>query len=309
MEHFNSFDAVQLSGSWVTIGSFDGVHIGHRALLSHLVNGAHAAGLPAVVITFHPHPAEVLRGLQSPFYLMSPDERAAAMGSLGVDVVITLEFTRVMAAWSAREFMERLTAHLGVRQLLVGHDFALGRNREGNLPVLISLGEILGYTVDVVQPVRASTELVSSTRIRDLLNQGDVTQAARLLGRRYALEGRIVPGDARGRTIGIPTANLELPPNRLVPARGVYATIATVDGSAFQSVTNIGVRPTFENQSVLARVETHLLDFNRDLYGARLQLEFAAYLRPEQRFASIEALVSQIHQDISTAREVLSHEP
>jgi riboflavin kinase/FMN adenylyltransferase len=309
MELFTSLDAVQLSGSWVTIGAFDGVHLGHQALLTRLVHGAHAAGLPAVVITFHPHPVEVLRGLQGPFYLMSPEQRAAEMGSLGVDVIVTLEFTRAMAAWSAREFMEHLSTHLGLRHLLIGHDFALGRNREGSLPVLVRLGETLGYTVDEVQPVSASTEVISSTRIRDLLNQGQVAQAALLLGRRFALEGRIVHGDARGRRIGIPTANLDLPANRLVPAHGVYATLAYVDGLPVQSVTNIGVRPTFENQPVLSRVETHLLDFKRDLYGLPLRLEFAAFLRPEQRFDSIEALVSQIHQDISTTREVLHHEP
>jgi riboflavin kinase / FMN adenylyltransferase len=309
MEHFTSLDPVHLTGSWVTIGSFDGVHLGHQALIRRLVEGAHSAHLPAAAVTFYPHPAAVLRGLKGPFYLMAPEERAAFLGSLGLDVVVTLTFNREMASWSASEFMQRLANALALRRLLVGYDFALGHNREGNLPTLARLGEEMGYTLEEISPITLEGEIVSSSRIRELLGQGLVQDAARLLGRRYAVEGRIVPGDGRGRTIGIPTANFELSPTRLLPKQGVYATLVEHQGRLFPSVSNIGLRPTFENGPVLPRLETHLLDYSGDLYWQTLSLQFAAFLRPEQRFSSIEALVGQINQDIATAREVLNYVP
>lgn len=305
MQHLRSLDNVRLTGAWVTIGSFDGVHLGHQAIIRRLVEGAHAAGLPAVVVTFFPHPAKVLRGNGSPFYLSTPEEQAELLAGLGVDVTITLTFNPELAALTARQFIQQLADALHLRRLLVGHDFALGHGREGTFEVLEALGLQFGYEIEAITPFLLDGELVSSSRIRELLSQTNVALAARLLGREYAVEGKVVPGDGRGRTIGIPTANLELWKERLLPGRGVYATRATFEGQEYPSVTNIGLRPTFENEAVLLRLETHLLDFQQDLYGKTIRLAFTEFLRTEQKFSSIQALIDQIQSDIQTARKVL----
>jgi riboflavin kinase/FMN adenylyltransferase len=193
-----------------------------------------------------------------------------------------------------------------LKRLLVGHDFALGRGREGNFEMLEKLGVKYHYAVEGLSPLTVNGELVSSSRIRELLGQSNVALAAAYLGRWYAVQGSVVPGDGRGRTIGIPTANLDIWHERLLPANGVYATFARLNGVNYPSVTNIGVRPTFEIQAPVPRVETHVLDFQQDLYGTNLRLEFVQFLRAEQRFSSIQGLVDQIHADIQHAREVLS---
>jgi len=305
MQHVRSLDAVHLEGSWVTIGSFDGVHLGHQAIIRRLVDGAHAQGLLAVIITFFPHPSKVLRGNGSPFYLTTPEERAEILAGLQVDLAVTLPFNKELASLTADEFIRLLSEHLNLKRLLVGHDFALGRGREGNFEVLGKLGQKYHYLLEGQSPLLVAGELVSSSRIRELISQGNVARAAEYLGRRFAVEGKVVPGDGRGRTIGIPTANLEIWGELLLPARGVYATLAHTGSIEIPSVTNIGIRPTFENQSPQLRVETHLLNFNRDLYGTILQLEFIDFLRPEQRFPSVQALVGQIQTDIKHAREVI----
>ena len=305
MQHVRSLDAVHLEGSWVTIGSFDGVHLGHQAIIRRLVDGAHAQGLLAVVITFFPHPSKVLKGNGSPFYLTTPEQRADILSSLQVDLAVTLSFNKELAALTADEFIGLLSENLNLKRLLVGHDFALGRGREGNFEVLGVLGKKYHYLLEGLSPLLVAGELVSSSRIRELISQGNVARAAEYLGRRYAVEGKVVPGDGRGRTIGIPTANLEIWEEQLIPARGVYASIADTGSIEVPSVTNIGVRPTFENQSSQPRVETHLLNFNRDLYGTNLHLEFVDFLRPERRFPSVQALVDQIQTDIQHAREVI----
>lgn len=307
MQHLNSLDHLRLDHTWATIGSFDGVHRGHQAIIHNMVAGAHQAGAKAVVVTFFPHPAVVLRGPQGPFFLTTPDERAKLLEELGVDVVVTLHFDRQMAALSAEEFMRKIHDHLGLRRLFVGFDFALGRGREGNVERLRQLGEQMGYTLEVTQSIEIGGETVSSSRIRALLTHGSVDEAATLLGRPYSLTGEVIHGDGRGRSLGIPTANISVWQERIIPAVGVYATWAVVDGERLPSVTNIGVRPTFENQPVFARVETHLMDFDRDLYGKSVKLEFIQYLRREQRFPSVEHLLEQIHQDIQQSREVLAH--
>lgn len=331
MRHFQTIEGVELTNAWVTIGAFDGVHRGHQAILTPLAQEAHAAGSPAVVVTFFPHPAVVLRGAQTSHYITTPEERAALLGALGIDVVITLPFTREMAALSAQEFMLLLKQHLALRQLWVGYDFALGRNRQGDIPTLRRLGEELGYSVRVVSEISQGGAAVSSSQVRSLLREGSVAQAARLLGRPYHMTGEVVHGDARGRQLGIPTANLQPWEGKILPAKGVYATWAWVaegaDGRAGQdeavflpgnaganrrrvaAVTNIGLRPTFPGQPDAPRIEAHLLAFNRDLYGQPLTLEFIEYLRPEQRFPSIDALLAQIETDKERAKEVFRYAP
>lgn len=303
-----SIDPISLEKAWVTIGSFDGVHRGHQAIIHQLVSGAHQAGAPSVVLTFYPHPAAVLGNRTAPRYLTSPEERAAILGQMGVDLVINHPFNREVAGLSARDFVQRLKRHLGMQHLCIGYDFALGKNREGDVSTLKRLGEELGYRVHVTQPFEINGKIISSSQIRSLLDKGDIQQANFLLGRPYRLDGEVVPGDARGRTIGIPTANLAVWVQRALPKSGVYACFTWIAGRRFQSVTNVGYRPTFDNQATLPSVETHILDFSGELYGRNLQVDFIARLRDEQRFSGIEELVSQIRRDIHRGREILEAE-
>ncbi len=307
MQHYKSLDNIHLPQTWLTIGSFDGVHRGHQVLIRGLVEEAHAAGMAACVLTFFPHPAVVLRGQQGPFYLNTPEEKAALLGELGVDAVITLQFDRTLAALSAREFVTRLTESLPLRRLCIGYDFALGRGREGDAATLRRLGQELGYELDILPRVEIDGGVVSSSQIRSLLLSGSVERAAHLLGRWYALEGQVIRGDGRGKGLGFPTANLKLWPEQMVPAAGIYACWAWVNGERHAAATNVGVRPTFETQSVETRVEAFLLDFDRDLYGQSVRLEFVSYLREELRFSSVEALITQMHQDVRDTREKLEN--
>lgn len=306
MLHFRSLENVQLEDVWLTIGSFDGVHRGHQEVIHKLTAEAHDNGVSAVVLTFYPHPAEIVRGRDFPFYLTTPDEKAELLGKLEVDVVITHPFNAEVATTPAREFMRTLHRHLGLRHLRVGYDFALGRNREGNADLLREIGKELGYTVEQIPPFNLDDQIVSSSRIRFLLGAGQVDEAAQLLGRNFMVEGPVVLGDQRGRTIGFPTANLDVWRMRAIPAAGVYVCRAEVNGISYEAVTNIGVRPTFEASPVPPRVEAHFLDFQDDIYGESVKLEFLSRLRGEQRFASVDELISQIHRDVAAARQILA---
>jgi riboflavin kinase/FMN adenylyltransferase len=306
MQLFSSLDNTHTDGVWLTIGSFDGVHRGHQEIIRRLAAGAHAQTVPAVVLTFYPHPAIVLRGSNGPFYLSSPNERAEIIGSLGVDIVILQRFDRQLADTSARDFVIKLKERLGLRHLLIGHDFTLGRRREGDIPTLKRLGEELGFEVEVHQPVLLEGQVISSSQIRSALTAGNVEHAQQLLGRAYRLTGEVVPGDGRGRTIGIPTANLETWSDQVLPAAGVYACRAQIRDKIFRAATNIGVRPTFDGTSTLLHVETHLLDFQGDLYGQKVQLDFLTRLRGEQKFPNVQALVAQIQEDIARTRQLVT---
>jgi len=309
MQQITSLEEVSIPNSWVTIGSFDGVHRGHQMLVQDLVREAHSAGCQAVVVTFFPHPSVVLRGASGPFYLTSPEERAKLLEELGVDQVLTLRFTRELADTPAEDFIALLQRQLGMRQLWVGFNFALGRGREGDIPLLQRLGDLHDFDLHIVQPIEIDGEIVSSSLIRSLLNRGEVARAADFLGRRYVVEGEIVHGDGRGRTIGIPTANFSVWPERVLPAGGVYAGwVHFPQGERRAAVANIGVRPTFENQPPVPRLEALVLDFDQDLYGQTLSFEFVQHLRGEQRFSSVEALIEQIQKDVQTSRGVLAHE-
>lgn len=305
MLHYRSLSGVKLSGAYLSIGSFDGVHNGHQEIVRRVVASARDAGVPAVVLTFYPHPAIVLGKRQDAYLLTTPDERASLLGELGVDIVITYPFTIETSSLSAEDFVSRLHNHLGFRHLFVGQDFALGRGREGNISRLTELGRKYNYQMDIVPPVMNGDIIVSSSQIRSCLFDGDVVQAARLMGRNYKISGQVVPGDARGKLLGIPTANLQIWAERAIPKSGVYVCHANVGRENWGAVANIGVRPTFENSLVPPRVEAHLLDFDRDLYGMELSLEFIDRLRDEKRFTNVDNLVDQIHTDISYARDIL----
>ncbi|NPA30529.1 MAG: bifunctional riboflavin kinase/FAD synthetase [Chloroflexi bacterium] len=291
----------------VTIGGFDGVHRGHQALLAVLRQAAREYQARPVVVTFDPLPRAVLRGKHENFYLTLADEKVALLAQHGAHGVLLLPFDRDLAARPGRAFIEDLHARLRFPCLCVGYNFALGRNREGDVPALRAWGEALGYEVRVVGPVTVpGLGIVSSSRIREALAQGRVARAAQLLGRWYAVQGPVVRGDARGRRLGFPTANLALDPRKALPARGVYAAWAWVADQPQPAVVNIGYRPTF-GAAARPQVEAHLLDFQGDLYGQRLRLEFVQRLREERSFPSVDALRAQIARDVQRAREVLSH--
>ncbi len=305
MIHANSLAEISPNRpTLLTIGSFDGVHLGHQLLLRSLVVEARAQNARAAVVTFFPHPSVVLRGRKSSFYLNTADEQAALLAGLGLDLTVTHPFSLELSQIAAGEFVESLLAALNFTELWCGADFALGHNREGTVPWLTRYGEQRGYTVRVLEPVEVGGEIVSSSRVRRALAEGDVAQAAACLGRPYSLPGTVVDGSKRGHAIGVPTANLDFWDERACPARGVYACRAWVNDEPMDAVTNIGVRPTFED-AALPVVEAHLLDFDGDLYGQTLRLDFIARLRAEQKFNGVDALLAQMRQDIANAREIL----
>jgi riboflavin kinase/FMN adenylyltransferase len=303
MQHYWSLEDVHLNSVWLTIGSFDGVHLGHQAILRRLSGEAHLAQAQAVVLTFFPHPAVVLGKRNNRFYLNTPDERAALLGKFGVDIVITHKFDERVASTPAYEFVSQLYQHLKFKRLIVGPDFALGHNRQGNLPTLQKYGEQLGYILEVVQPTKVDEQIVSSSTIRTAILGSNVERAKLLMGRPYCISGKVIPGDGRGKTIGIPTANLQIWEHKVIPGAGVYICTAEVNGNIFKAVTNVGVRPTFESEPVPARVETYILDFNQDLYGTTISLNFLVRLRAEQKFVDVNSLVNQIHTDIQKTRQ------
>ncbi len=298
----------------LTNGNFDGLHRGHRALLEKVQTLASAYGDSAksAILTFDPHPLAILRPGYTLQLLTTPIERLHLAADLGIDLGILQPFTGDFAALSPADFMRLLKRALGLKVLMVGPDFALGRNRSGDLPTLAALGTELGYRVEVIEPVDWHGRSVRSSVIRTLIEEGEVSAAAELLGRHYSMTSQVVEGDHRGRTIGFPTANLQPPANKLLPANGVYATIAHLDQQPnqpiFASVTNIGVRPTVDGINL--HIEPHLLDFpsagvSDNLYGQTLTLEFVARLRGEQRFPNLDTLKAQIAADVHAARLVL----
>jgi riboflavin kinase / FMN adenylyltransferase len=305
MAHVTSLYDIHLTQpSLVAIGVFDGVHVGHQALIRALVERAHASGRLTVVLTFFPHPDTLLRGLSGAYYLMTPQQRAEALQALGVDMVVTQTFDEGFRQTRAEAYVRLLAERMRMAELWVGQQFALGFEREGDVAFLAEQGKRLGYSVHAIELVAdAQRHVVSSTAIRELLRVGEVGQVTPLLGRPFAVEAEVVQGDQRGRTIGFPTANLAVWDELLLPARGVYAGWATVEGVRWPAVTNIGVRPTFDGQR--QTVEAHLLDFAGDLYGKSLNLTFEFRLRGEQKFGGIEALVAQIRADVEAGRRLL----
>ena len=305
MQHYRSLDDISLNNSWLTIGVFDGVHRGHQEILSKLTAGAHQNGAPAVVLTFWPHPGVVLGKRAHLKCLTTPDERAKLLGELGVDVVVTQPFTPEFGNLSALEFMTRVSRSLNLRSLWIGYDFALGHNREGNFSRLTELGKELGYSVQAIDAVVNGADVLSSSLIRQRIREGDVSHAAENLGRFYSLSGPVVHGDGRGRKINIPTANIDYPKGKVIPAFGVYACWAWIGEEKHPAAVNIGINPTFTPDKETPNVEAHILDFDRDLYGDELKLEFVERLRDEMKFDGVETLLKQIHADIVKTRELL----
>ena len=296
-----------VEGTVVTVGTFDGVHRGHQDVLTRLVQRAQALGARSVLLTFDPHPLEVVNPAAAPPLLTVGDEKIEVLAESGIDYVAILPFTRTLAAFDAERFVDEvLVGRLRVRHLLMGHDHGFGRNRAGDENVLRALGTTRGFSVEVVDPVIGPHgQPVSSTAIRRAVAGGDLERAAEGLGRQYALGGRVSHGEQRGRLLGFPTINVPLPsPRKLLPPQGVYAIRVQTPHGPFGGMLNLGPRPTFDDARV--SLEAHLFEASGDFYGMRVRIDFVRRLRETERFDSVDALVAQLRKDERTAREALA---
>lgn len=297
-------DVQEKRPTFLAVGVFDGVHRGHQALLQEMVEAAKAVESRPAVLTFFPHPITVIRGISGRIYLTTLEERVRLLKELGIELVITYPFNETVRQTRAADFINELVEHLDMVQLW-GGSFSLGHNREGDLPFLQALGNEKGYTVRHYDSLLEwAGEPVSSSRIRRALASGDMAEVNGCLGRSYTLTGAVVRGEGRGRTIGIPTANLDVWEEQHLPANGVYAALAAIDGRKYAAATNIGVRPTVDGQH--QTIEAHLLDFDQDLYGQEVRLSFVGRIRDEQKFSGLDALVAQIQADIAQTREIVA---
>ena len=296
-----------LKGAFVTIGNFDGVHLGHRFIFRRLVEEAHREGRPAVAISFDPHPKMVLHPERRPFYLItSPEEKIGLLAGLGIDAFILIPFSLEYARTTAEEFVRGiLWERLRIWRILIGHDYTFGRGKEGNEAFLTEAGRRLGFEVEVMNAFCVGDTVISSTKIREALLAGDVRFAATLLGRPYNLGGRVIYGNQRGVRLGFPTANIA-PDKELVPAHGVYAVRVLRKGKSHDGILNIGFNPTFADKK--RSVEVHIFDFQKDIYGESLEILFIERIRDEVRFESPEKLIAQIDRDIARARKILKSE-
>ena len=288
----------------LTIGVFDGVHLGHQHLLTHLRNEAQRRNLLSGVVTFQSHPRATLSPDSKLLWLSDLETRVDLLRSMGINVIAALTFTPRLAQLSAREFVQLLKDYLKMHGLVVGPDFALGKNREGDAERLHALGQEMDFTVESVSPLVLDGAVVSSSAIRQALTKGNMVQVEKLFGHPFSLSGQVVPGDKRGRVLGFPTANLDINPEQALPGDGVYVTIAHIGDELLPSVTNIGVRPTFGGGRRL--VETCLLNYEGQLHGQKLRIDFLDKLRDERHFDNAEELKAQIAKDIGQARIVLN---
>jgi riboflavin kinase/FMN adenylyltransferase len=292
-------------GTVVTVGTFDGLHRGHQAVLAEIVRRAEARALASVLVTFDPHPLEVVNPAAAPKLLTLPEEKQELLAGMGLARVVLLPFTREVAAQSAEEFVRRLRAEHGMQELVLGYDHGFGRGRAGDAALVRRLGAAEGFDVGIVDAVREDGQPISSTLIRAAVAHGDLDAAARWLGRRYGLLGRVVRGAGRGRTIGVPTINLAPPDARkLLPPDGVYAVWVWWRGTRYGGMMNQGPRPTFAEHG--RTLEVHLFDFAGELYGETVRVEWVERLRDVQAFPSREALVAQLERDRQAARASLN---
>ena len=289
----------------LTIGVFDGVHLGHCHLLKRLVQLAGPHLLPSV-LTFSNHPITVLRPGTQVSYLTSAQQKARLLKAQGVELIVSLEFTPEFSQVSAEDFVKLLVDTLGMRGLVLGPDAALGHNRQGDFAFLQQVGADMGFWVESVDPLLLDGTVVKSRSIRENIGRGEVAACAKLLNRNYSLEGKVVVGDRRGRELGFPTANLSIDSEILLPGDGIYATWAFIDGVRHPSATSIGVRPTFGLSERL--LEVHVMDFDRDIYGQPMCVEFVSKLRDQETYPGVTELVHQINQDVADSRQILAQD-
>lgn len=307
MRLFHGYENAEIARPTVlTLGVFDGLHLGHQLIIRRVVERARAVAAVPTVITFDPHPRAVLHPESAPPLLQTFDQKIEAFGVLGVEQAIVVRFTREFAAVRADEFLRDVVRErLQAKEVYLGRGFAFGRGREGDIELLRKVSGELGFAAFEVPEVRLRGRRISSSRVRELLSAGAVNLARRMLGRPYGVEGRVARGAERGRTLGFPTANLQ-PRNRVIPRRGVYVTATLIEGAWRRSVTNVGLRPTF-GEAEEPSVETFVLDWRGDLYGDVVRVRFLHRLRDERRFASAGELKRQIDRDVARAERYFRH--
>lgn len=305
MEILRDPTAVHLARPTVlTVGSFDGIHRGHQYLIGRVIARAKEIGAASALVTLHPHPKIVLRPTAPMQYLSTIEERLDLLAPLGLDYAVVFPFSLETSQIRAREFVQLLLDHLNMKEIFCGANFALGYKREGNVEFLRALGQAKGFQVIVVEPQAFDGEIMSSSRIRQFITEGDLEDATRSLGRYPSVRGRVVKGDQRGRTLGFPTANLAIAERRLIPADGIYATRVKIGDTWYGGAANIGIRPTFDSGYRL--VEVFVLDFDGDLYDQVIEVQFIKRLRAEIKFSSIDALIAQMKNDVAETRKVLA---
>jgi riboflavin kinase / FMN adenylyltransferase len=292
--------------SLITIGVFDGVHLGHKHLISRLKELASQQGLCTVAITFHKHPQETLTPGSHPPFLSDSTEKAQLLKKQGVNAVIVLNFTPELSRVRARDFVTLLQTRLRMKGLVIGPDFALGHRGEGNIPTLRQLGDEMGFSVTVIPPVKKNGEIISSTVIRRAMAEGDMRKVQQLMGRPFSLHGKVIRGKGRGAGLGFPTVNLEILPGQALPPDGVYATRAHIDDKSYPSVTNVGMNPTFGNNE--RTIESYLIDYHDNLYDREVKIDFIYKLRDEIKFDNADDLIKQIFEDIRRTRTILKIE-
>jgi riboflavin kinase/FMN adenylyltransferase len=291
----------------LTVGVFDGVHIGHQHLLDNLKNVASQEGILSGVLTFVNHPRTVITPGACVQYITSVEDKLTLLKNTGVDIMLPLTFDLEMSRLRVHEFVDLLQNRLNMTGLVMGHNFVMGHNREGTPETLAAIGLEKGFSTTVVDPVSKDDERVSSTAIREAIAAGEVRKASAFLGRPFTIQGKVIKGNARGRTLGFPTANLGIHKDRIIPGDGIYATWTYVDGKRYMSATNVGISPTFDDNEHL--IEAFILDYNGDLYDSEITVEFVQRLRDELRFETTEALVAQIQQDVEQTRQLLKDAP
>ena len=291
----------------VTIGNFDGLHLGHKAMLARLQDVARARGLPTCVLSFEPHPREFFAPEQAPARLSSLREKAECLQRLGIDRLHVFRFDRAFSSLTAEAFIEQVLGRtLQARYVLVGDDFRYGARRAGDFALLKEKGRSLGFDAEFLPTVEVSGERASSTAVRQALAAGELEHAARLLGRPYSISGRVVHGDKLGRDIGFPTANIQLKHNR-PPLMGIFAVeVCGLNGEPLQGVANLGKRPTVKGADAVPVLEAHLFDFGTEIYGRRVRVDFLHKLRDEEKYPDLDTLVAQIHRDVDNAKHYLA---
>lgn len=287
----------------LTVGVFDGVHLGHKHLISELLKQAGQRGLLAGVVTFRQHPEDLLSSEKKLPFLTDIKTRIRLLQNEGVDVIVPLSFTKDLARLDARRFVTLLQKHLRMRGLVLGPDFALGKGREGDTGALRRLGKEMDFSVTVVPPLELNGEVVSSTTIRKAMAEGNMKKVRDLTGRYFSLHGKVVAGAGRGEGLGFPTANLDVNSGQALPPDGVYAGLAHINGKVYRSMTNIGKDPTFGGTE--RTIESYLLDYSGDLYGHELRVDFVAKLRDEKKFATVEDLKKQVAEDVRQGKNIL----
>ena len=287
----------------ITIGVFDGVHLGHKQLTSELTKQAIQKKMLSGVVTFRQHPEDIISGKRLPFLTDMPS-RIKLLKDAGADFVVPLTFSKELAALDAKTFMALLHKYLRMKSLIIGPDFALGKDRQGNIDTLKKLGETMGFTVTVVPPLKIKGEIVSSTAIRHALSEGNMEKYKTMTGRNFSLAGKVVSGAGRGGGLGFPTANLDVSKGQALPPDGVYCGLAHINGSFYQAMTNRGTNPTFGENELT--IESFLLDYDGDLYGHKISVDFVSRLRDEIKFKNIRELKKQVADDVKHGKEILS---